>query len=96
MAAGRYRLGRQVAAALLIFSIGWSGLRISAYVLKVAIEHHLGYLHSSFMAIVAAPILHLQRMPLSLLILGMIIVLANGYCSGRLYVKRHFIRSNWN
>jgi len=37
ISAGRYLLGRHVSAALWIFTIGWSGLRASAYVLKVAI-----------------------------------------------------------
>jgi hypothetical protein len=41
ISAGRYLLGRHVSADLWIFAIGWSGLRASAYVLKVAIGHHL-------------------------------------------------------
>ena len=34
--------GRHVILALYIFIIGWSGLRTSAYVLKVAIGHRGG------------------------------------------------------
>jgi hypothetical protein len=41
ISAGRYLLGRHVSAAWWIFAIGWPGLRASAYVLKVATEHHL-------------------------------------------------------
>ena len=40
---GPVLLGRHVLAALWFFIIGWSGLRTSAYVLKVAIRHHLDY-----------------------------------------------------
>jgi hypothetical protein len=43
ISAGRYLLGRHVIVALWFFIIGWSGLRTSAYVLKVAIGHHLDY-----------------------------------------------------
>ena len=43
ISAGRCLLGRHVSAALWIFISGWSGLRASAYVLKVAIRHHLDH-----------------------------------------------------
>jgi hypothetical protein len=43
ISADRYLLGDQLLVLALIFISGWSGVRASAYVLKVAIGHHLEY-----------------------------------------------------
>jgi len=41
ISAYRYLLGDQLLVLALFFTSGWSGLRTSAYVLKVATGHHL-------------------------------------------------------
>ena len=59
ISAGRYLLERHVSAALRIFMSGWSGFRASAYVLKVAIKHHLDYFLLAVLIVIAVLLLRM-------------------------------------